>query len=39
MRATDTPLFWRRDYHLNVAGHALVAELLRDELAPLPPDG
>lgn len=35
MRACDTPLYWRKDYHLNVAGHALVAELLLQELLPL----
>jgi hypothetical protein len=34
MREVDEPLYWRRDYHLNVAGHALVAGLLRDELSP-----
>jgi lysophospholipase L1-like esterase len=29
MRAvTDRPLYWRRDHHLNVDGHALVGELL-----------
>jgi hypothetical protein len=31
MRAEPTPLYWREDYHLNVAGHALIAKLLLPE--------
>ncbi len=32
MRADPRPLYWRGDYHLNVDGHALVADLLLEEL-------
>ena len=32
MRSADTPFYWRRDYHLNVAGHRLVAERLNEAL-------
>jgi hypothetical protein len=32
MRARPEPLYWRKDYHLNPAGHALVAELLLAEV-------
>ena len=33
MKSADTPSYWRRDYHLNVAGHRLVAERLNEALA------
>ena len=32
MRGAPHPLYWRRDYHLGDAGHALLAELLFEEL-------
>jgi len=35
--AGDTPHYWRKDWHLNVAGHALVAGLLQPVVAPLLP--
>lgn len=35
MRATTEPFFWREDHHLNVTGHALVAELLLAEFVAL----
>jgi lysophospholipase L1-like esterase len=38
MKGRDQPLYWRTDYHLNVAGHAAVAQALeprvRELLAP-----
>ncbi len=36
MRASSTVLYWRRDYHLGLNGHALLARLLEDELRKLP---
>lgn len=32
MLASPTFLYWRRDYHLNLDGHALLAELLEGDL-------
>ena len=32
MRAAPHPLYWHEDYHLGGAGHALLAELLFEEL-------
>jgi hypothetical protein len=32
MAAADTPLYWRADHHLNVAGHALLARLLHERI-------
>jgi lysophospholipase L1-like esterase len=32
MRASDTPYYWKKDHHLDIAGHALVARLLKQEL-------
>ena len=32
MRAETEPLYWESDHHLNVRGHALLAELVRNEL-------
>lgn len=34
MRAVRRPLYWKSDHHLNIAGHALVAQALREELFP-----
>jgi hypothetical protein len=39
LQASGTPLYWRKDHHLNVAGNALLAEVLAERLAPLLPDG
>ena len=33
--AFDAELFWRRDHHLDVAGHLLAAELFAGARAPL----
>jgi len=35
MRDHAEPLYWRMDYHLNTAGHALVGRLLAEELRTL----
>ena len=35
MRAESEPLYWESDHHLTVRGHALLADLVRDELAAL----
>ncbi len=32
MQAETTPLFWRKDYHLNVDGHAFVARALLESV-------
>jgi len=32
MAAAETPLYWRADHHLNVAGHALLARLLHERI-------
>jgi hypothetical protein len=32
MRRAPHPFYWRQDYHLGPAGHALLAELLEREL-------
>jgi len=34
-RRADDPLYWRKDHHLNIAGHALLAELLEPTVAAL----
>lgn len=33
LREGEHPLYWRTDYHLGLAGHALVARVLEDALA------
>ena len=35
LRRADEVLYWRRDYHLGVRGHALLGSLLARELEPL----
>lgn len=35
MRAEPEPLYWDSDHHLNVHGHAFLADLVRDELAAI----
>jgi lysophospholipase L1-like esterase len=36
LRATNaTPHYWEKDWHLNVAGHVVVAELLAETVEPL----
>ncbi len=37
MRARDEILYWRKDYHLNVVGHALLADIIRADLGTLLP--